>query len=158
MMMASAAQTAIKIDRHANSIVMTRSFGASRGLIFEAWTSPEHIASWWDPSGVRLSVCEVDLRPGGSFRFVSQDTHGAPAFEGRYLEIAPPERLVFEAMGSFGSVTLEEAGGQTLMMVTIKCHSPEQLEQFLQMGVDVGTSRTLDNLVAHVADLRARKQ
>ena len=117
------------------------------------WTNPEHITSWWDPTGARLAACEVDLRPGGRFRFVNQGTHGAPAFEGVYREISPPSRLAFEAMGSVGTVDLEDLGGRTLMTVTIRCASPEHLEQFVKMGVDVGTARTLDNLVAHVARL-----
>jgi len=123
------------------------------GSEFEAWTNPEHITSWWDPTGARLAACEVDLRPGGRFRFVNQGTHGAPAFEGVYREISPPSRLAFEAMGSVGTVDLEDLGGRTLMTVTIRCASPEHLEQFVKMGVDVGTARTLDNLVAHVARL-----
>jgi uncharacterized protein YndB with AHSA1/START domain len=153
MTTAAAARAATRIDREANSIMMTRTFAASREHIFEAWTNPEHITSWWDPTGARLAACEVDLRPGGRFRFVNQGTHGAPAFEGVYREISPPSRLAFEAMGSVGTVDLEDLGGRTLMTVTIRCASPEHLEQFVKMGVDVGTARTLDNLVAHVARL-----
>lgn len=148
---AKATETKIMIDRAAHTITMTRSFEASRERVFEAWTRPEHIICWWDPSGVRLADCEVDLRPGGRFKFVNRALHGAPPFGGVYREIAPPERLVFEAMGSVGTVILEDAGDKTFMTVTIKCASPEHLEQFVRMGVDVGTSRTLDNLVAHVA-------
>ena len=133
---------------------MVRSFDAPRERIFAAWTVPEHIMCWWDPTGARLAACEVDLRPGGSFRFVNQGTHGAPAFEGVYREISPPERLVFEALGSVGTVALEDSDGRTIMTVTIQCGSPEQLEQFVKMGVDVGTSRTLDNLVAYIASSR----
>src|SRR5271163_3947810 len=135
---AKATETKIMIDRAAHTITMTRSFEAPRERVFEAWTRPEQIICWWDPSGVRLADCEVDLRPGGRFKFVNR-------------EIAPPERLVFEAMGSVGTVILEDAGDKTFMTVTIKCASPEHLEQFVRMGVDVGTSRTLANLVAHVA-------
>ena len=142
------------IDRRANSISMVRSFDAPRERIFEAWTNPEHIICWWDPTGVPLATCEVDLRPGGSFSFVNQATHGAPAFDGVYREISPPARLVFEAMGSVGTVALEDLGGRTLMTVTIQCRTPEQLEQFIKMGVDVGTSQTLDNLVAYLAGSR----
>src|SRR5262249_31574927 len=78
------------------AIVITRPFDAPRSLVFEAWTKAEHVAQWWDPSGVRLAVCEIDLRPNGAFRFVHQ---GADGFEhpfiGMYREIVPPERLVF---------------------------------------------------------------
>src|SRR3954471_6577260 len=53
-------------------IVITRSFDAPRALVFEAWTRPEHVAQWWDPSGAPLAACEIDLRPNGAFRFVNQ--------------------------------------------------------------------------------------
>jgi uncharacterized protein YndB with AHSA1/START domain len=133
---------------------MTRRFAAAPDRIFEAWTEPEHIMCWWDPTGARLAECEVDLRPGGRFRFINGGSHGSPEFAGVYREVARPKRIVFEAMGSVGTVALEVSSGGTLMTVTIQCATPEQLEQFVKMGVDVGTSRTLDNLVTHVAGLR----
>ncbi len=142
-----------KIDHRTNSISMKRSFVAPRERIFEAWTVPEHITCWWDPTGAPLAKCEVDLRPGGRFIFANQGTRGVPAFGGVYREIAPPERLVFEAMGSIGTVELEDLGGRTLMTVTIRCGSPEQLKHFVHLGVDVDTSRTLDNLVDYVGHM-----
>jgi uncharacterized protein YndB with AHSA1/START domain len=154
MTMALMGNAATTIDRRANAISMRRSFAAPRERVFEAWTVAEHIACWWDPTNVKLAECEVDLRPGGRFRFVNQGSHGAPEFGGVYREISPPVRLVFEAMGSVGTVALEDLGDRTLMTVTIQCASPEHLEQFIRMGVDVGTARTLDNLVAHVARMR----
>ena len=71
------------------------------------------------------------------------------AFAGTYREIAPHRRLIFEALGATGRVILEEAAGRTPMAVEIECRSAEHLDQFLEMGVDVGTARTLDNLVAY---------
>ena len=96
-----------------------------------------------------LTVCEIDLRPGGAFKFVSKG-HPDMAFTGAYHEIAPPERLVFEAIGALGRVLLQDVAGQTHMTVEIECESAEQLEQYLKMGVDTGTAQTLDNLVAYV--------
>jgi hypothetical protein len=52
-------------------IVITRVFDAPRSIVFEAWTKAEHVVHWWDPSGAPLSVCEIDLRPNGAFRFVN---------------------------------------------------------------------------------------
>jgi uncharacterized protein YndB with AHSA1/START domain len=71
-------------------------------------------------------------------------------FAGTYREVAPPERLVFEAIGATGRVMLQDTDGQTHMTVEIECKSAEQLEQYLKMRVDTGTSQTLDNLVAYV--------
>src|SRR5271170_8193151 len=70
---AKATETKIMIDRAAHTITMTRSFEAPPERVFEAWTRPEHIICWWDPSGVRLADCEVDLRPGGRFKFRPPD-------------------------------------------------------------------------------------
>jgi uncharacterized protein YndB with AHSA1/START domain len=147
------AETKVIADRSAHAITLTRTFAASREQVFKAWTQPEHVACWWDAAGARLAQCEIDLRPGGAFKFVSQRTD-IPPFTGIYREIAPHELLVFEAMGATGKVVLEDAGGKTLLTVVIKCQSAEQLDQFLKMGVDVGTSQTLDNLVAYIGSTR----
>jgi uncharacterized protein YndB with AHSA1/START domain len=142
--------TRATVDAAANSIVLTRKFAAPRERVFAAWTTPDQVAMWWDPSGVRLKSCRIDLHPGGAFEFVS--VQPVPPFCGVYTEITPPERIVFEAMGAIGRVELEERGGMTWLVVTIQCPSPEHLQQFLAMGVDEGTGHTLDNLVAYVEE------
>lgn len=136
------------IDQETLTIAFERKLPVSRAEVFDAWTKPEQIAEWWDPTGARLVTCEIDLRPGGAFRFVN-DGHGPP-FTGTYAVIERPSRLVFEAMGSVGTVTLEATGNTTRMSVTIRCASKEQLEQFVKMGVAPNTDCTLDNLVRYV--------
>jgi uncharacterized protein YndB with AHSA1/START domain len=147
--------SALGIDRASNTIRLTRDLDAPRAQIFEAWTKPEHVASWWDAAGEPLAACEIDLRPGGAFKFITRGQPDMP-FTGVYREIAPPGRLVFEALGSTGRVTLREADGRTHMMVEIECGSSEQLDQFLKMGVNVGMGRTLDNLVAYMRSRTSR--
>ena|ERR1700728_386368 len=151
--MPSASQDApgsnLGIDRASNTIRLTRDFDSPRAEIFEAWTKPEHVTRWWDAAGDPLAVCEIDLRPGGSFRFVTRGRPDLP-FAGVYREIAPPDRLIFEALGSTGRVLIREADGRTQMIVEIECGSSEQLDQFLKMGVSAGTGRTLDSLVAYM--------
>lgn len=148
------ADTNVIVDRATNTIVLTRTFTAPPEQVFEAWTQPDHVACWWDPSGARLSVCEIDLKPDGAFRFVNQGQPGVPPFSGVYREIVPPEKLVFEAMGSIGRVILKDTDGGTLLTVSITCGSADHLDQFLQMGVAVGTSQTLDNLVVYVGSMK----
>jgi uncharacterized protein YndB with AHSA1/START domain len=76
--------------------VITRVFDAPRRLVFEAWTRPEHLMRWWGPRDLTLSRCEVDLRPGGAWRFVLRALDGNEyGFGGEYREILPPERLVY---------------------------------------------------------------
>ena len=142
-----------KIDEETFTIAFERKLAVSRAEVFDAWTKPEQIAEWWDPTGARLVTCEIDLRVGGAFRFVN-DGHGPP-FAGTYAVVERPTRLVFEAMGSVGTVTLETAGSGTRMSVTIRCASREQLEHFVAMGIAPNTDRTLDNLVRYVGTSQA---
>lgn len=141
--------TGMEIDYGAHTIRFVRSFDAPAKMVFEAWTQPEQMRCWWDAAGEPLSVCEIDLRPGGAYKFVSA-SHPDMPFAGTYLEIAPPNLLVFEAMNSTGRVRLESMGGHTRMTVEIICGSAQQLEHFIQVGVAKGTTQTLDNLVAFI--------
>ena len=141
------------IDQGTFTITFERRLPVSRAEVFDAWTQPEQIAQWWDPTGARLTTCEIDLRPGGAFRFVN-DGHGPP-FTGTYTVIDRPSRLVFEAMGSVGTVMLETVGNGTRMSVKIRCASKEQLEHFVTMGIAPNTDRTLDNLVRYVGASQA---
>jgi uncharacterized protein YndB with AHSA1/START domain len=134
--------------------VVTRLFDAPRALVFEAWTKAEHVVHWWDPSGTPLAVCEIDLRPNGAFRFVNRAPDGGEghSFSGIYREIAPPEKLVFGFPSGTGVSTLRftEQGKQTKLTITMECASKEEREALLQMRVDAGTARTLDNLAAYL--------
>lgn len=147
-------KTTTKIDHATFTISFHRTFRAPREAIFEAWTKPEEVAQWWDPENVPLKRCVIDLRVGGSFVFENASSHG-PAFGGTYREISPPSRLVFDAMGAIGTVELTETAEGSAMGVTIKCPSREHFDQFLKLGVDKGTARTLDNLVELIHKRRA---
>ncbi len=137
------------IDRETHTITFERKLRASREDVFDAWTRPEEIAEWWDPTGARLAKCEIDLRVGGAFLFENTGAHG-PAFAGVYRVVERPGKLVFDALGSVGTVALTSEGETTHMRVEIRCASAEHLEQFVKLGVHTGTERTLDNLVARM--------
>jgi uncharacterized protein YndB with AHSA1/START domain len=143
----SPTRPSFEVDKARNSLRFTRDLTSSPARVFAAWTDPEQIACWWDPAGEKLAVCEIDLRPGGSFRFVSAQHPDRP-FAGVYREIAPPRLLAFDALNARGRVELEEQTGGTRMTVEIECASAEHLAQFVAMGVADGTSQTLDNLVS----------
>ena len=145
--------TKTTIDPSNFTITFKRTFAASREQIFDAWTKPEHIRHWWDPTGAPLSECLVDLRPGGAFKFTNQDSAHGPPFAGVYLAIERPSELVFDALGALGTVRFEAKASATHMSVSIQCASAEHLEQFLKLGVDEGTARTLDNLVTYVSKI-----
>jgi uncharacterized protein YndB with AHSA1/START domain len=135
----------VTIDRRSHTIRLTRTIAAPPSHVFAAWTQPEQLALWWDPCGKPLKVCEISLKIGGSFKFVSRDVPGSP-FSGKYLEIAPPDRIAFQCQAGIGRVLLRAVGKRTFMTVEIECLSDEALNRFLEMGVDKGTAKTLENL------------
>jgi uncharacterized protein YndB with AHSA1/START domain len=138
-------------------IVMTRIFDASRAVVFEAWTNAEHVRHWWDPSGVPLSVCEIDLRPNGVFRWVNRGANGVEyPFTGTYREIVVPEWLVFTAKTlpssaeSVATLVFSEDGDTTKLTMTMDCQSVADRDALLEMRVDAGTARTLENLAEYL--------
>ncbi len=137
-------------------LVLTRIFDAPRAVVFEAWTKAEHVTHWWDPSGAPLSVCEIDLRPNGAFRWVNSAGGGEHFFTGTYREITAPERLVFTVRilpsrpEPLATLLFSEDGSKTKLMMTIECNSIEDRDALLQMRIDVGTARTLENLAEYL--------
>jgi uncharacterized protein YndB with AHSA1/START domain len=144
--------TLTTIDRDSLTITFKRTLAATREQVFDAWTMPAHIKHWWDPTGTPLSECQVDLRPGGSFKFTNRDSAHSPPFSGVYRSIERPSKLVFDALGAVGTVQLDGNGSTTQMTVSIRCASAEHLEQFLKLGVQDGTAQTLDNLVTYLSN------
>ena len=136
-------------------IVITRLFDAPRTLVFEAWTVAEHVARWWDPSGVPLAVCEIDLRPKGAFRWVNRAPNGGEghSFAGIYQEIVPPERLVFAGMAGTGRLVFSEEGKRTRLTITMECASEQDRDAMLQMRIDAGTAQTLENLATYLPSI-----
>jgi uncharacterized protein YndB with AHSA1/START domain len=150
-----AAQISLSSDRE---IVITRSFAAPPETVFDAWTKPERVARWWDPSRQPLARCEIDLRPGGAFRFEHQTGAGGPGhvFAGAYREIARPDRLVFATPSpsggeSIGTLEFRAQGRATTLVMTITCESRADRDALLEMRVDAGTVRSLENLDAFLA-------
>ncbi len=139
--------TGAEVDTITNTIRLRRSISAPAAQVFEAWTTPAIVSKWWDPDGIALRECDIDLRPGGAFRFVNHSHDDGHAFTGTYREIVAPDRLVFEAMGAEGRVDFVERAGRTEITVAISCASADHLQQFLNFGIARDTGRTLDRLV-----------
>jgi uncharacterized protein YndB with AHSA1/START domain len=147
------------------TIMVTRFFDAPPSAVFEAWTKAEHVAHWWDPSGAPLAVCEIDLRPGGAFRWVNQAVKGIEySFTGTSHRITPPHGLVFAARTfpsgpeSIATLSFIEDSGRTKFIMTIECQSIEDRDALLAMRVDVGTARTLENLAAFLHKIGRTEQ
>ena len=137
-------------------ITVTRLFDASPELVFEAMTTPEHVKRWWGNLDDRYSVtvCEIDLRVGGAWRFVGRGPTGEiPAFYGVYREIAAPGRLVyteiFEPFPDAESVVtqlLSKEGPKTRLTVTSIYPSLEVRNMVLKTGMEKGAALSYDHL------------
>jgi uncharacterized protein YndB with AHSA1/START domain len=143
-------------------IRMTRLFDAPRQLVFEAMTKPEHVKRWWGRlgEGYSVPVCEIDLRPGGAWRFVNQHPQGEAVFYGEYREIAAPTRLVFTEIfepypDSVSVVTAEftEEGRKTRLTATVRYPSLEVRDMVLATGMAKGAAVSYDRLEDLVLEL-----
>ena len=124
-------------------LVVTRSFNGPAHIVFEAWTKPELLKRWWIPKsfGASFVSCEVDVRPGGNYRFVfSHPSLEQPMpFFGRYVEVIPGSRLVWTndeggEAGPIATVTFEESGGETLVVIHELYLSKEALDDAMASG------------------------
>lgn len=136
-------------------IVLTRLFDAPRRLVFEAMTRPEHVRNWWGILDERYSVpvCEIDLRPGGKWRFVGRGPQGDVEFYGVYHEIAPPERVVFtEIFAPFPDAesvvtsVLTEEGDKTRLTATCLYPSRDVRDMVMSSGMEKGAALSYDRL------------
>ena len=108
-------------------LVVTRTIDGPAHIVFGAWTEPEQMKRWWVPKSVPITLlsCEMDVRVGGTYRFVFQvDPTTTMAFFGRYLEVSPPSRLVWtneegEGDAVVTTVTFDEDQGRTRLSCTI---------------------------------------
>lgn len=135
-----------------------RVFDAPRQLVWDAWTNPEHVPHWMlGPEGWTMPICEIDLRPGGSWHFVWRKDDGAEIeMHGEYREVAPPERLVStERWGgdwpeTVNTLILSEENGKTTVTQTILYPSKEARDAATQTGMKDGIEPSferLDNLL-----------
>jgi uncharacterized protein YndB with AHSA1/START domain len=133
-------------------LVLTRTFNGPARIVFEAWTKPEMLKRWWVPksAGVSLLSCELDVRVGGRYRFeLGLDASKSMAFFGRYLEVIPNSRLVWtneeSDQGAVTTVTFEEKGGKTLLVLHELYPSKEALDGAIA-GMPGGMQETFAQL------------
>ena len=133
-------------------LVVTRTFNGPARIVFEAWTRPGLIKRWWAPksTGVTLLSCEADVRVGGSYRFEFGLEGSKPmVFFGRYLEVIHHSRLVWtneeSEEGAVTTVTFEEQGGKTLLVMHELYHSKEALDAAIA-GMEGGMPETFAQL------------
>jgi uncharacterized protein YndB with AHSA1/START domain len=127
-------------------LVVKRTFNAPARMVFEAWTKPELLKRWWTPKsfGISFISCEADVRTGGTYRFVFShpDFEQPMAFFGRYVEVRPYSRIVWtneeSADGAVTTVTFEENGGKTLLVL----HELYPSKQALDAAIASGSTAT----------------
>jgi uncharacterized protein YndB with AHSA1/START domain len=149
------------IDRTGSAVIttpsdteirMVRKFDAPADLVFDVWTQAEHVRNWWGFPEHEMTVCEVDLRVGGEYRYVSLvPDFGEVAFRGVFTLIERPGRLesteIYEAYPDTEArnvLTLEESGGVTTMTVTATYPSKETRDAVIASGMETGFQVSLD--------------
>jgi uncharacterized protein YndB with AHSA1/START domain len=154
----SASAAADTTDRE---LVFTRVFDAPRALVFDAWTNPRHVVHWWGPDGFTNTIHEMDVRPGGVWRFVM---HGPDGIDYRnrivFVEVVRPERLVYRHEPENGgedvsfdvTVTFAEQGAKTSLTMRMLFPSAAELHRVVtKYRADKGAHQTLGRLAAHLA-------
>jgi len=145
------AETKFEVDKENLEVRITRVFNATPERLWQAYTTPEEIAKWWDKTEVETH----DFKVGGKWRFVSHDDDGKEhAFNGEFKEIVEPHKIVrtFEYEPWAGhilveTVTLQPQGGdKTLMVTTSKYQNLDDLEGMVNSGMERGATAGLDRL------------
>jgi uncharacterized protein YndB with AHSA1/START domain len=144
-------------------IVLSRVLAAPRELVFQAWTDPAHLPRWFGPNGFSCETLELDLRVGGRWRFSMRAPDGK-LYPSRmvFLEITPPERLVFEHGGDtdddphrFRTTLIFDRQGDGKTVLTLRQLHPTKARRDAGIGfgaVEYGY-QTLDKLAAYVRRL-----
>jgi len=151
-------------DTADRQIVITRVFDAPRELVFRAWTDPNHVAQWWGPTGFTNTVHEMDVRPGGIWRFVMHGPDGVD-YPNRivYSEVVEPERLAY-SHGDDGEgdadtfqveVTFDAQGGRTAITICMLFNSVAACDKVKAMGATEGLNSTLTRLDDYLPSMAA---
>ncbi len=143
-------------------LVFERTFNAPREAVWKAFTDPQLVPRWWGPHGTTTTVAEMDVRPGGKWRYVSSaPDRDDVAFYGEYLEVEPPERFVWtfmfdvEGIGPQGGPethTFEDLAGRTKVRSVGHMGSVEALAGALASGMIAGAIQAWDRLEAVLAE------
>jgi uncharacterized protein YndB with AHSA1/START domain len=150
-------------NRHGSAVVslpsddeirIIREFDAPAGLVFDAWTTPEIVTRWWGGDRGEVTAAEIDLRVGGSWRWVMVANGGFEvAFHGVYREIDRPHRLVrtevFEMVPdaeALSTTTFVEADGVTTLTILVRYPGREHRDAAIASGMEGGLQVALDHL------------
>jgi uncharacterized protein YndB with AHSA1/START domain len=138
-------------------LVLTRTFDAPRKLVFNVWTDPQHVAQWWGPLGFKTTIQEMNVRPGGRWRYAMRGPDGNDyTFDGVYLDVIAPERLIFDGTihGSpelrvWTEVTFVEREDETEVVV----RQFYSFQSDATRGAPIGWNQQFDRLAEFLATL-----
>ena len=144
-------------------LVVTRTIDGPAQIVFDAWTDPALLKRWWIPRSVPITLLsvEMDVRTGGTYRFVFQvDPTTTMAFFGRYLEVSPPSRLVWtneegEGDAVVTTATFDEDQGRTRLVVRDLYPSKDALDDAIASEATPGWAEMLDQLDELLLELDA---
>jgi len=135
-------------------ILITREFDAPAELVWKAWTTPELVRRWWHANRGEFTVCDIDLRVGGTWRYVMVGGGDFEVgFHGEFREIVPFERIVstevyegFPEAGALNTLTLTEAGGRTTMGILVEHELQGHRDAHIASGMEAGMQDAMDLL------------
>jgi uncharacterized protein YndB with AHSA1/START domain len=146
-------------------ILITREFDAPKELVYKAWTTPDLVKRWWHANRGEVTIAEIDLRVGGTWRYVAVADGGFEvAFHGEYREIVPNERIVSteayegvpdpDANATLNTLTLTEADGRTTVTILVQAPSREVRDAIIDSGMEAGMQDAMDLLEQVAVSLR----
>jgi len=146
-------------------ILIMREFDAPKHLVYRAWTTPELVKRWWHANRGEMTVCEIDLRVGGAWRYVMVVDGGFEvAFHGEFREIVPNERLVStevyegipdaEELAALDILTLTEVNGRTTLTILVEHPTKEGRDAHISSGMEDGMQDAMDLLEQVAGSLR----
>jgi uncharacterized protein YndB with AHSA1/START domain len=146
-------------------IMITREFDAPKQLVYEAFTTPELIERWWSGERGSVTKVEVDLRVGGTWRYVMIANEGFEvAFHGEFREIVPNERIVntevYEGVPDLGgdapvvTTTFTESDGRTTLTQLTECFNKDVRDMIIESGMEGGMQEAMDKLEQVAISLR----
>ena len=149
-----------RTDTADRELVISRLIDAPRNLVFKAWTHPDHVGQWWGPNGFTTTTHEIDVRPGGVWRYVMHGPDGTD-YPNRidFREIAEPERLVYDHSGESPddpsrfetTVTFEDRAGKTLLTMRALFETAALRDQVMrEYGAEEGGRQHLARLAVHL--------
>jgi uncharacterized protein YndB with AHSA1/START domain len=157
-MVASESEARAMQDRE---IVITRILNAPHELVFKVWTDPDHLIHWWGPEGFTNTFHEIDVRPGGVWRFVMHGPDGVD-YDNKveFIEVVEPERLVYRHGDDTGesepfhvTVTFADDGGKTRLTLRMLFGSAAERDRSIGFGAVEGGNSTLDRLAAYLVSM-----